>query len=212
MRAKRNSGNPWNYADVSVVTQPNEPLYQINALDFGTPLAVITSNDFQNPNFVVRRIPFYLAADIATTEYGLPENAGQTFPYYSPYDPNHVALRCNITWRDNNPFIEFIPTGNQQATYVIRYLQSASGVDQMALSQTAVPAEDSDLIILRAAKSLLPHAEWDAGTAVSNAAKRKDLFTTLSGDEQLAREQFDANNLVVGGPRVSVRWQGALSG
>lgn len=208
LRAKRNSGNPWNFADTNIETQPDESLYQITALNFGTPLAVVTFNDFQDPNFVVRRIPFYTAADFSTMEYGLPQNAttGWGATFLSASDPNHSALRCNITWRNNVPYIEFLPVGNQQATYTIRYLQNANGVDSAALSESPVPAEDSDLIILRAAKSLLPLAQWEGNNDVKNQAMRVNLGVSLAADERLAWEQFNASNLVVGGPQVKPRW------
>ncbi len=210
LRSKRNSGNPWNYADTDVITVPNEALCRINALDFGTPLACLTVNDMQNPNFVVRRIPFFLPADISTMEYGLPENAGQWIGYYSPSDPNHAALRCSFTWRSNVPYVEFLPVGYQQATYRIRYLQSASGVDSMALTQEPVTPEDSDIIEIRAAKSLLPLTQWEGNNPAANATKRKELFVSLSGDEALAFEQFNAANLVTSGPSTHPRWYGAV--
>jgi hypothetical protein len=207
LRAKRNSGNPWNFADTDVVTVPNETLYQITAPDFGTPLSVLTKNDYANPNFIVRRIPFYLAQDLNTVEYDLPQNAGIWYGGYlfSAFDPNHVALRCSFTWRNNVPYIEFIPFGNQQATYTIRYLQSASGVNQMALAQEPVPAEDADLIEIRAAKSLLPLAQWEGNNEAVNTVKRTQLYQSLADDERLAKEQFDAANLVVEGPSTRVR-------
>lgn len=213
LRSKRNSGNPWNFADTQVETSPGESTYQIGVNDLGTALAVLTFNDFGNSNFVVRRIPFYLAADINTTEYSLPANAGQWSAFYSPNDPNHAALRCSITWRANSiPYIEFLPVGDQAATYTIRYLQSASGVDADALPTEPVPAEDCDLIEIRAAKSLLPLTQWEGNNEPANAAKRRELFVSLADDERLAWEQFNAANLVTNGPSVKTRWQGSLSG
>lgn len=205
LRAKRNSGNPWNFADTQVVTSPDESTYQIGVNDFGTPLAVLTFNDFANQNFTVRRIPFYLAADIASVEYGLPANAGQWANWYSN-DPNHAALRCNITWRNNLPYIEFLPVGTQQATYTIRYLQNASGVQAMSLTTEPVPAEDADLIEIRTARSLLPLTQWEGNDEAANQAKRNNLAVSLSADEELALEQFNASNLVVNGPSVTQRW------
>lgn len=215
LRSKRNSGNPWNYADTTIQTQPNVSTYAINVPDFGTPLAVLTKDDFNNPAFVVRRIPFYTSQDLFFS-YDLPANAGVWTPWWNGYDPNHAALRCAITWRNNVPTIEFLPVGNQAATYVVRYLQSASGVDQMALTAEPVPAEDCDLIEVRAAQSLLGLTEWtDASTKEGrerNAEKRKDLFVTLAHDEQLAFEQFNAANLLGSGPQVHQRWTGCLDG
>ena len=215
LRAKRNSSNPWNFADTAVTTQPNVASYIIGAADFGTPLAVITKDDFNNPAFVVRRIPFYTSQDIFYS-YGLPANAGVWTSWWNGYDPNHAALRCAITWQANQPTIEFLPVGNQSATYVIRYLQSASGVNQLALTQEPVVAEDCDVIELRAAMGLLGLSEWydpmAQGGRAANAEKRKDLFVTLGRDAQLAYEQFNASNLLSSGPQVKPRWMGSIVG
>lgn len=210
LRAKRNSGNPWNWADTNIETSPEEGLYQITAPDFGTPLAVLTSNDYADTNFVVRRIPFYLSADLFA-DYSLPQNAGMyTGGFWN--DINHVAERCCITWRDNVPYIQFIPVGNSQATYTIRYLKSASGVVDMSLATSPVPAEDADLIEIRAAKSLLPVTQWEGKDDVANQAKRINLFNSLRDDERLAFEQFNAANLVTGGIGIKNRWSGSVVG
>ena len=215
LRSKRNSGNPWNYADTLIQTQPNVSTYSINVPDFGTPLSVTTKDDFNNPAFVVRRIPFYTSQDLFFS-YGLPANAGVWTSWWNGYDPNHAALRCAITWRSNVPTIEFLPVGIQSATYVLRYLQSASGVGQMALTTEPVPSEDCDLIEVRSAQSLLGLTEWYAPDTkdgrAANAEKRKDLFITLNHDEQLAFEQFNAANLNGSGPATHQRWMGCLDG
>lgn len=211
LRAKRNSGNPWNYAETTIETSPDEGLYQISAPNFGTPLAVITVNDYADTNFIPRRIPFYVGADFSTMEYGLPANSGQ---YYGGVgnDFNHVALRANITWRSNVPYIELLPVGGVQATYAIKYLENANGTYDAALTTSPVPAEDADLIEIRAARSLLALTEWEGNDRQANADKRKDLMATLSNDEALAREQFDAANMVTSGPSVKPRWSGSIVG
>ena len=209
LRAKRNVGNPWDFADTSIVVTPQVSTYSIGVPDFGIPLAVITVNDFANANFVVRRIPFYTSQDLPY-DWGLPENAGFWPAFGSPYDTNHTALRCAITWRANIPTIEFQPIPVYAGTYLIRYLQSASGVDQMAVTQEPVPAEDCDLIEIRSAQSLLALAEWydpmAQGGRAANAEKRKDLFVTLANDQQLAKQQFDLANRITTGPQVHTRY------
>lgn len=214
LRAKRNSGNPWNFADTQVETQPDESLYQITATDCGLPLAVLTVDDYNNMAFVCRRIPMYIAADFHTLDYGLPSGAGSWWAgsTLSAGDPNHAATRCNITWRDNVPYIEFIPVGNQSATYVIRYLQSADGVVNMALATNPVPAEDADLIEIRAAKSLLPLTQWEGNNEAANTAMQNKLRISLTDDERLAFEQFNAANMVTSGPSVKPRWSGSVVG
>lgn len=212
LRSKRNSGNPWSYAETQVVTQPDEGLYQIQANNFGTPIAVLTFNDYQDTNFVVRRIPFFMSADFATREYSLPQNAGAWGAYYSWNDPNHQAERCCITWRSNVPYIEFLPTGTMDATYTIKFLESADGVVDMALASSPVRAEDADLIEIRAAKSLLPLTMWEGMDDKANQAKRINLAQSLMADESLAFEQFNAANMVTSGPSTRPRWHGSIVG
>lgn len=205
LRQKRNVGVAWNYADTTVTVQPQETTYQLNVSDFGTPLAVLTVNDFQDPNFVVRRIPIFNPAD-TYFDYNLPENAGAWVNSLSAFDPNHCALRCTFTWRNNIPYIQLIPAGNQQATYAIRYLQSASGIQSAALTSLPLVGEDCDLVEIRAAMSLLPIATWEGLDERANAAKRKELFVSLSEDQRLAKEQFDIAQRITKAPSTSVRW------
>lgn len=205
LRSKRNVGVAWNYADTTVTTQPQETTYQLNVNDFGTPLAVLTVNDFSSSNFIVRRIPIYSPAD-TYFDYNLPENAGAWANSLSAYDPNHVAMRCTFTWRNNVPYIKLIPAGNQQATYSIRYLQSAGGISSAALTSIPLQAEDCDLVEIRAAKSLLPIAQWDGLDEQANDRKRKNLMVTLRDDEALAKEQFDIAQRITQAPKTSVRW------
>lgn len=211
LRAKRNSGNPWNYAETTIETSPDESLYQISATNFGTPLAVITVNDYADTNFQARRIPFYVGADFSTMEYALPANAGQYFGGVGN-DFNHVALRANITWRSNVPYIELLPVGGVQATYAIKYLENANGTYDAALTTSPVPAEDADLVECRAAKALLPLTEWEGNNDEKNRAKRRELYVSISDDERLAWEQFNASNLVTTGPTVKPRWSGSIVG
>ena len=205
LRSKRNVGVAWNFADTTVSTKPGESLYALNVTDFGTPLAVLTVNDFQLPNFVVRRIRIFNPAD-TFFDYNLPENAGYFIGAWNFYDPNHVAVRATFTWRNNVPYIELLPTGNQQATYSIRYLQSANNVQIAALASMPLQAEDCDLVEVRAAKSLLAVTSWEGLDDAANERKRKNLMVTLSNDEQLAREQFDIAQRITRAPSTSVRW------
>lgn len=207
LRAKQNVGNPWNFADTLVDVEQGEDTYLLNVPSFGTPLAVLTRDD-ANPQHVVRMIPFFSPQNLYYN-YALPNNIGAYYVNY--YDGStHSALRCSFFWKANQPYIQFNPIPYAAAQYQIRFLTSANGVDDMALTQDPVQAEDCDLIEIRAAKSLLSNTEWMAPDSPDgrayNADKRKELIVTLRDDEALAKEQFDAANFTVAGPRIHTRF------
>ena len=159
LRFKRNTSNPWNFADTYVDITPGEGVYQINAADFGTPLAVI-SHDPSNPNHIPRLIPFYCPQNMHYS-YGLPNNAGSWPMWWNADGSNTNALRCSIYWNNNLPYIEFLPVPQlSPASYAIRYLQSANQVGQLSLDAQPLQPEDCDLAEIRAAQSLLSTAEW----------------------------------------------------
>lgn len=205
LRHYRNTSNPFNFNDLTVSVVGNQGTYQINATDFGTPLAVL-SYDPTNPSWIARLIPFYQPQNMPY-DWGQPQSAAFGF---TPYDgSNCTAQRCAFYWRDNTPFIEFQPVPNGQANYRVRYLQNANGVGDMALAQSPLQNEDCDLVECRAALALLAITEWNApdkeGRAY-NAERRRDLAQTLGGEEQELRRQFEAGALITTGPRMTDRW------
>jgi hypothetical protein len=205
LRHYRNTSNPFNFNDLTITVGANQPTYQINATDFGTPLAVL-SYDPGNPSWIARLIPFYQPQNMPF-DWGQPQNAAYGF---TPYDgSNCTAQRCAFYWRDGNAFIEFQPVPNLTANYRVRYLQNANGVGDMALAQSPLMSEDCDLVEVRAALALLAITEWNApdkeGRAY-NAERRRDLAQTLAAEEAELRRQFEAAALVTTGPRMYNRW------
>lgn len=205
LRHYRNTSNPFNFNDLTVTVVPNQATYQINAADFGTPLAVL-SYDPTNPSWIARLIPFYQPQNMPY-DWGLPQSAAYGF---TPYDgSNCTAMRCAFYWRDGNAYIEFQPTPALTANYRVRHLQNAAGVGTDALTSSPLQPEDCDLVEVRAALALLAITEWNApdkeGRAY-NAERRRDLAQTLAAEEAELRRQFEAAALVTTGPRMHNRW------
>lgn len=206
-RAKRNSSNPWEFGETVVEITPDEGVYQISAADFGTPLCVQTVP--QNANDTPRLVPFYCPQNLAFS-WGLPANAG-SFLYTNWTGSSANALRCAIFWQNNLPYIQFEPTpALSPASYLVKFLKSASGVNVLAMAAEPLPDEDVDVVEIRTAKSTLSLAEWDSPATRAgqqrNTERRKDLFVTLNDDERLAYEQFLIANRITSGPRLGVRW------
>lgn len=208
LRSKQNVSNPWNYNETTVEITPGEAAYQVNAADFGTPLAVQTVPISEND--VVRLIPFYCPQNM-NFSYGYSVNAGNWMLWPTGTGSNCNALRCAFYWRGANAYIEFLPIPQlTPASYLIKYLCSANSVGQEALTATPLADQDVDLIEIRAAKGLLSNTEWESNITKDgrqiNAEKRKDLMVTLSGDEALVAQQFDIANRITTGPRLALRW------
>lgn len=213
LRHRRATGNPWNFNDLTVQVVPNQDTYQITQADFGQPVAVLSYAP-QLPTWIPRLIPFFLPQNMPY-DWSLPQNAGA---WFWPADgSNCTAMRCAFYWRDNNAYIEFLPVPTLACQYRVRYLQNTAGtVDSMALTQAPTFSEDSDLIEVRSALSLLPVTEWWAGDdkegRVINTEKRRDLVISLSAVERELTRQFEAAALQVSGPRLNLRWYGAVDG
>lgn len=208
LRHRRATGNPWNFNDLIVNVVPNVATYAITASDFGQPLAV-TTYDPTNPVWIPRLVKIYEPQNLILHIPEIPNQYAAN--NYIPYDGSWcTAQRAAFYWRDNQAFIELWPTPLQGAAYKVRYLQNADGVSSMSLAQSPLPAEDSDLVELRAALGLLAISEWyepsskDGRTA--NAEKRRDLLVTLQGDEREARRQFEAAMQQTTGPRMYSRY------
>lgn len=207
-RHQRNTSNPWNYSDTVITVQPNLATYTIGAADFGTPLAVLTW-DPANPSWVARAIPFYQPQNIDTFNWGLPQNTAAWG--FIPYDgSNCTAQRCAFYWRANQAYVDFLPLPMLAASYKVRYLQSANGVNTDALTSTPLSNEDSDLCEVRSALGLLALTEWNDPSTKDgrayNAERRRDLAQTLQGEEAELRRQFEAAQLITTGPRLYNRW------
>lgn len=207
-RHKRATGNPWDFNDLIVTTQPNNDTYQITAPDFGQPLSVLT-HDPTNPVWIPRLVKIYEPQNLFNDLPAIPQQYAANA--FIPWDGSWcTAQRVAFYWRDNVAYIQLWPTPLQQASYKVRYLQNAEGTASAALSSTPLSVEDADLVELRAAVSLLPLAEWyDPSTRDNRAAnmeKRRDLAATLANDEREARRQFEAAQQITTGPRIYQRW------
>ena len=211
-RHRRNTSNVWDFNDLIVNVVANQAVYAINAADFGTPLAVLSWAP-QLPTWVARLIPITQPQNMPYN-YSLPQNAAA---WYYPADGSQcAALRCSFYWRNNVPYIEFLPSPYLPCQYKVRYLQSGNAVNDMALTESPVTNEDADIVEVRAALALLATSEWMTPETRDgrdyNSERRKDLLVTLTTTERELRRQFEAAQLLVEGNRLSLRWQGAVDG
>lgn len=208
LRHRRATGNPWNFNDLIVNVVPNVSTYTINASDFGQPLAV-TTYDPTNPVWIPRLVKIYEPQNLILNIPELP-NAYASWAFLPWDNSSCTAQRVAFYWRDNVAYIEVWPLPQLPASYKVRYLQNTESVSSMSLAQSPLPAEDSDLVELRAALALLSISEWyepsgkDGRTA--NAEKRRDLLVTLQADEREARRQFEAAMQITTGPRMYHRY------
>ncbi len=206
-RHQTNTSNPWNFNDLIVTVTPNVATCLITAVDFGTPLAVISYAP-SLATWIPRLIPIYQPQNMAFN-YGQPVNLAGWWSW--PSDGSQcTADRCAFYWRDNQAYIEFSPVPMLQAQYQVRYLQSANAINSLALTATPVSNEDADIVQVRAAIALLPATEWMSGDTkegrVVNAERRKDLAMSLSNTERELRRQFEAAQLQVQGDRLTQRF------
>lgn len=212
LRLRRATGNPWNFNDLILDVQPGTSTYTISASDFGQPLAVLTWAP-QVTTWVPRMIRMFEPQNFYVDYNNFPNLAGWN---NWPWDgSNCTADRCSFSWRANIAYVEILPVPQLPASYKVRYLQSANGVNTAALTSSPLNNEDSDIVELRSALSLLPLTEWaaseDEGVRM-NAEKRKDLFVTLDRDATEATRLMDANLRQPSGPRIYDRWQGSIVG
>lgn len=185
---------------------PSVDVYQITVANFGTPLAVL-SYDPTNPTWIARLIPFYTPQNMPF-DWGQMQNAAWN---YTPGDgSNCTAQRCAFYWKQNIPYVEFLPIPQAVAQYKIRFLLSAAGVENMALAQEPLQSDDCDLVEVRSALALLAITEWQDPTTKDgrsyNAERRRDLSQTLQGEEAELRRQFEIGALITTGPHMQTRW------
>lgn len=202
LRAKRkNTGLPWDLADKKIYVVADKAKYQIGDVRFGTPLAVLTSDD-SDPSHFQRLIPFYSPQNTAWN-WGLPNDAG-TFTYNWD-SSNHSAQRVAFYWSNGVPYLEFQPIPKASCVYLLRYVIGNS-VDAMSLSDPLSLGEVGDTLAeIRAAKSLLEFADWE-DSEKENVARRQRLFITLSGDEQLFDQQYTSEVLIHTGSIIGSLW------
>lgn len=207
-RFKQGTSNPWNFGTTYIDVQgTGEDTFQINVADFGTPLAVLTS-DPGNPNLIVRRIPFYCPQNI-NFDWGLPQNWGAyILPYYD--GSNCTAVRCSIFWENNLAYIQFQPIPMLQCAYKVLYLKSANGVNSLSLDAVPLPEQDCDVAVLGAARNLLPLAEWWDGSTKDgreqNAMRQQNLNRALTIQYNEVLELFKQAQFITTGPALNVRW------
>jgi len=211
-RHQHNTSNLWNYSDTIIQVVTSQPTYQITAADFGTPLSVITWAP-NVPTWISRPVYIYEPQNLDYA-WGLPQNAAA---WFLPYDgSNCTAQRCSFQWQGNVASVTFLPTPMTPCQYKIRYLQSANGVNTAALTSSPLTNEDADLAETRSALGLLPLTEWNDPSTKDgrayNAERRKDLATTLQGEEAELRRQFEAAQLTPNGPRIYNRWSETVVG
>lgn len=201
LRAKRkNTGNPWDFADKRINVQAGTARYQIGDVRFGTPLAVVTVDD-SNPNHHQRIIPFFAPANLAFS-WGLPNNIANFM--IAPDGSTHTAERVAFYWSNGVPYLEFQPMPAAAACYMVRFLVGNS-VDAMSLTDPLSLGEVGDTLAeIRAATSLLPFAEWSSEP--KNAELRKDIAMTLNWEESLFLEQYNADVVVHTGSNIGHLW------
>jgi hypothetical protein len=207
LRHKHNTGNVWNYSDLTIQVTPNVAVYQITAPDFGTPLAVITYAPGLI-SWIPRLIPFFGPQNLQF-DWNLPTNLAANF--YIPYDgSNCTAQRCAFYWKANVPYIEFAPLPLLSAQYQIKFLQNSNNTYSDALTASPEWSEDADLIEVRSALALLPLAEWNAPDSKEgrayNLERRQGLILSLSAEEKELTRQFEAAALNFSGPAMTRRW------
>jgi hypothetical protein len=202
LRAKRkNTGLPWDLADKKIYTVSDKAKYQINDVRFGTPLAVLTIDD-SNPSHFQRIIPFFAPQNLAFS-WGLPSNVGSFV--YNWDGSTHSAQRVAFYWANGVPYLEFQPTPQASATYLLRYVVGNS-VDAMSLSDPLSLGEVGDTLAeVRAATSLLPFADWDDSES-QNKEKRIALGTTLNWEDGLLLQQYDADVMIHTGSTIGDLW------
>lgn len=206
LRHKHNTGNVWNFNDAVIQVVANQSVYSITATDFGTPLAVI-SYDPTNPSWIARLVPFFGPQNLPY-DWGFPQNMAAAF---IPFDGSQcTAQRCAFYWKDNTPYIEFLPQPLLNCQYKVKYLQNANGTYDDALTSSPAWSEDCDLIEVRSAIALLPITEWNDPTTkdgrAANAERRRDLASSLSAEERELTRQFEAAALNFAGPAITNRW------
>lgn len=194
LRAKRkNTGLPWDLADKTINVISDKAKYQITDTRFGTPLAVLTTDD-SDPFHIQRLIPFYSPQNLAFN-YGLPGNI--------TWDDH--AERVAFYWSNGTPYLEFLPTPRANATYLLRYVIGNS-VDALSLSDPLSLGEVGDTLAeVRAALSLLPFADYNDSEDV-NMAKREALAKTLIWEQGLLDDQYTADVLIHTGSTIGQLW------
>lgn len=202
LRAKRrNTGNPWDFADKKITVQPNKAKYQVSDIRVGVPFAIVTIDD-QNPNHYQRIVPFYSPQNLAFN-WGMPNNVAQWNVNFD--GSTHSAERVAFYWSNGVPYCEFQPTPALPATYLVRFVVGDS-VDMMSLADSLSLGECGDALAeVRAAISLLPFSDWDDTESV-NVAKREALAKTLSWEQGLLDDQFTADALVPTGTSMGQMW------
>lgn len=204
LRSKQNVSLPWNFAETFVEITPNEDTYQITEANFGTPLVVTTVplNDAQ----IVRIVPFTCPQNL-NYSWGYSQSSAAWIGATWIDGSNCNAARCTIFWQNNLAYIRFLPTPVlSPASYKIQYLENANSVGIASLTSSPLMDQDCDLVEIRAAKSLLELTEWEGSDDKRNDQKRRGLMVTLSQDEALAKEQYDAANRLYTGPKITNRW------
>lgn len=207
LRLKHNTGNVWNYNDLTLTVVPNQSVYQITAADFGTPLAVVTYAP-SLPTWVPRLIPFYSPQNMPFDWNWPSQIAANAF---IPADGSQcTAQRVAFYWKANQPYIEFAPLPLLTASYQVKYLQSSASTYSDALTSSPEWSEDADCIEVRAALALLPLTEWMAADSKDgrayNAERRRDLAVSLSAEERELTRQMEAAALNFSGPALTRRW------
>lgn len=202
LRAKRrNTGNPWDFADKKINVQAGKVKYQISDTRVGVPFAVLTVDD-ANLNHYQQVIPFFCPQNLAF-DYGLPTNIASGTVGFD--GSQHSATRVAFYWSNGVPYLEFQPTPMASCTYLCRFVVGDS-VDMSSLAESLSLGETGDALAeVRAAISLLPFADY-VDSEKENMAKRESLAKTLSWEQGLLDDQFTSDALVPVGSSVGHLW------
>lgn len=199
-----NTNLAWDYRTLTIAVGANQAAYQIPDASFGKAFAVLTRDD-SNPSHVVRRVPFFEAPNLHF-DWSAPGNIG-AYPV-SYFDGSlHTAVRAAFYWNAGVAYVSFLPTPQLSADYDVSYSVGDS-TRSMSLDSVPILSQHHDLIEVRAARSLLPLAEWWDDEA-RNERKRRELALSLTADEQIYNQQFlAAATLKNAGTGISWRYRG----
>lgn len=198
---RRNTGKAWDYRSLLLTVEGGEGEYLITESSFGKPFSVLTRDD-NNPAHIQRLIPFFEPENV-NFDWNLPSDAGY-YLYPTADGSLHSAQRVAFYWNKGKPYVKFNPIPQYPCDYEI-YFTPTDPVSGLALTSSLPHDEDSDLIEIRAARSLLPFAEW-SDNEETNQSRRKELGITLTTDESLQARQFEVDVLTTHTSPISTRW------
>lgn len=196
-----NTGNAWATGETVLSVSQNIEDYEINSVgDFGKALLVETSQD-GNPSHWVRPVMIYNLGNIDINVWEPRNIAG----WLGTWDGSNTTAERMAFFRKggmNSVWVRVRPVPQLPAIYKIIYeigdWASSAGLD----SELLLP-EFHELVLTRAAMSLLPLCDW--GDEALNQVRRKELMVSLKNDESEYAPAFDEYKRAISLPRMSTR-------